>query len=418
MFESFYEIQTPGYDYNKFFHPNVCHVCKQRIINLTSCWGCTMISYCSEEHRMEHLPQHEEMCRAIRRMSMIRNCWDTRGMTKDEWVIHKKQNMQTVLPILRRKLKPYEEQMFLYAKSCGVCHQQHNLEITCLECFSVNQCSDHTLIEIEHDCLQLKISLFLDIDDSLQKPSIKISQCFLPKDIYDVNENYSMELLVERYRKQNTKEYNWEIDDFIYSDSISNPLTLCYAILYLNLFKLIKENEAIVIHIIAGSLTDIQSLSAWEIILHILVSGAKLTIIMVESELNNADIGAWNTCKVCQALNKTLHFEIHSILYEHYIKCSFYMSPNVVIGFNAELRKLGASTIRILQRQNVPLLLTAISASKALDCNDKLNEVLGKCPYPRFIENTFRSCRPYRDPENDIFFPNTYLIFYDNLNFL
>lgn len=407
------KMQFIVFDYNKFFHPNVCHVCKWRgQSHLTSCLDCCMISYCNEKHRMLHRPQHQELCEAIRKMRKTRNFWVTRGMTKDEWIIHKKENVQTIKPIIRRELKPYEEQMFLFAKSCHICHQQHDLKITCSGCFSVNKCNDHKFYDIDHDCQQLKTSLFLDTDNYIHETSVSALQHHLHEKVA----NDKIELLIEQHKQRCAKTYLWKPDDYKYSDSVSSPLTLCYILLY-NLWYIIHRRE-IVIHIIVQKLTDMQNLLAWEIVLHMLVPKIRLTIIMIGLELKNAEIDGWDLCEVCRASNKMLCFEIYSILYEHYTQSPFYVPPDIIIGLDADLQKFGANTIRTWRRQNVPLLLTTTSATKALDNIKKMNEVLGKCPDPCILtENEFRSHRPYRDLESDVFFSNSHLIFYDRLSF-
>ncbi|XP_011139396.1 uncharacterized protein LOC105183155 isoform X2 [Harpegnathos saltator] len=51
------------YQYNSFFHPNLCHVCKLRNNgNLIECNQCRLISYCSEEHRLLHESEHSRIC--------------------------------------------------------------------------------------------------------------------------------------------------------------------------------------------------------------------------------------------------------------------------------------------------------------------------------------------------------------------
>lgn len=246
---------------------------------------------------MQHQSQHEDICKAIGKMSETRSIWSTRGMTEDEWLKHKKENLQAVRTLLCRKLKPYEEQMFLFAKSCGVCHQQQDLKNVCSICLHVSGCEDHKSTLIAHDCVQLKISLLLHIYDFVEKQDVKISLSHLPSTMSEIVEHNNTEVIVDRFVRKERLEFNWKFSDYIYSEAISGPLTVTYTIHRIHPLSFFRQKETHVIHIIAGSLTDNQSLSAWEIPLHVLFPAAKITVIMIESELKSTDIVAWTYVK-------------------------------------------------------------------------------------------------------------------------
>lgn len=363
-----------------------------------------------------HLWQHSDICEAIRILSSTGNLWNTRGMTINEWTIHRKKNLQAIESILSRELKPYEKQMFLFAKSCHICHQQHNLTSTCLKCYSHYLCNDHKVFNVVHDCLQLKRSLFLDIEDLIEKPDMKILHCHLPDTMNDIIVNYNMKLIVQRYKGHGSNMYLWKPDDYKYSNCISGPLTLCYAMQHLSSPYCLQINETFEIHIIAGSLMDVQSLSAWEIVLHVLLPGTKLTIIMVESELDNAHISLWDVCEVCRASNKTLYFETRIMTYENYVQYPFFYPPDVIVGFQANLREMRPSVIREIRRLACPLILTTVSELGALKNSKQIRKVLSTCSFPRINgENNFRSNKPQRNLEGHTFFRNNYLTVYEQL---
>lgn len=408
--------ETQYNDYNKFFHPNLCHVCKyKKQDKLKLCLGCSMISYCSEEHRIQHQPQHEEICKAIKK---LKNLQLTCGMTKNEWITHRKNNLQDIQSILCRTLKPYEKQMFLLAKSCEVCHEQHMVKLGCYTCVSINKCNEHMSNEVTHKCADLMKSLRLDIYDFMERKDEKIPSFYLPAvindDIVKVANTKTFVELSKPYDDNN--DINWKFFDYIFSDAISGPLTLCNMMINQKLTELIKKNRTFVIHIVTGSLTDKQSLSAWEIVLHMLFLRTELRIIMIELELESIDDETWDVCDICRASEKKLCFEIYAMLYKEYTQCSYHVPPNIIIGLQAEPDKLTANTIKTLQNQNCPLLLTTITADIAEENVAKINKDLSIFLSPLMImKNKFQSHRPYRNLEEEVHFHNQCVIFYDKL---
>ncbi|XP_032677173.1 uncharacterized protein LOC116846889 [Odontomachus brunneus] len=417
MATSIYGTRILPQRYNHFFHPNLCHICKYKNQEyLKLCSGCSMISYCSEQHRLQHQPQHQEICEAIKEMSRTKSLWITRGMTDDEWVNYKKENLQDIKTILFRKLEPYEEQMFLLAKSCGICHQQRDLKTVCIRCLHLNLCDDHKSIPVEHNCVQLRRSLFLDVFEYLEKKDLKIPPYHLPSvTVCEMIKNGGTEAIVNYYKRR-IRLKDWKFSDYIYSNAISGPLTVTYIINRIKPLAFWKPKETHVLHIIAGSLTDKQSLSAWEMLLHILFPAKKILIVMIEPglKIDAEDIGEFDVCAICHSMKKALTFQVHDMSYKSYVQDSSYISPDVIIGFNVDVKELGADTIKILQCQKCPLLLTSISKydinQNILEINKILEMKLGYCVN---VNNKFQSHRPYRDIKKDTFFPNKCIVFYN-----
>ncbi|XP_032682840.1 uncharacterized protein LOC116849622 isoform X4 [Odontomachus brunneus] len=130
-------------NYNSFFHENICHVCK-KVNNgsFISCNLCDMISYCTPEHSLMHRPQHMQICeyiiRVLRENKIRRDC----ALSLFKWIQLRQQFLSSIKKWIPRKLKLYEEQMILFAKSCSICHRQINLE-HCQTCYSDYYCSEH-----------------------------------------------------------------------------------------------------------------------------------------------------------------------------------------------------------------------------------------------------------------------------------
>ncbi|XP_032677195.1 uncharacterized protein LOC116846900 isoform X2 [Odontomachus brunneus] len=340
-------------------------------------------------------------------------------MTDNEWVKHKKENLQGIKAILCRKLEPYEEQMFLLAKSCDICHHQRNLKIACATCLHPNLCDHHKSCSIEHDCAQLKRSLFLDVFEYLEKRDLKIPLNHLSLTLSEIDENGSTEAIVNYFMRKVELEIDWKFIDFIYSNAISGPLTVTYTIHHITPLTFLTPRKIHVLHIITGSLTDKQSLSAWEMLLHALWPSKKILIIMIESglKIDAEDLGEWDICDTCRIMKKALTFQVQNMSYKSYEQCSSYVPPDVIIGFNTEVKVIEADTIKILQRQKCPVLLTAISEYEMKQIILEIDNVLEmSSEYTVIRDNKFQSHRPYRDIKKDTFFPNNCVVYYRTLN--
>lgn len=397
--------------YNKFFHPNACHVCKTTIQrNLKSCSKCHMIMYCSEDHEMLHQSQHQEICEAIERISKKRNFWCTRGMTSEEWVISKKENVRRAKQELRRKLEPYEEQMFMFAKSCLICRQQTNLVTICEECCYINSCTDHSLIGVEHNCEGLLFSFILDIEYFQNERDI-ISKLVDYK-VNMFNFPVNIESFVTCFGTNNVYSYRfWDPFDYYFCDWVSEPLTVCQIMQDPTYSYLARRSRSFIVHIIAGS-NSIDNWPTWELLLHMLADKVTLRIIVLGSEVQDACMPIRSLCDTCARLEKTLFINWRNISYEHYTQSSSYDHPDIIVGFHTELGEFENTTIKALIYQKCPLLLTARSKSKANDNINILQETLGTYNTSLTgIKNRFMSLRAHKDPENDcIFLYNEYLI--------
>lgn len=390
-------------NYNYFFHPSVCHVCKLAT-NLRKCSSCYMISYCSENHMLLHRPQHIEICNAI--LKIKHNILDSTNMTLNRWIIFKLDYLRRIKEEVRRRLQPYEEQMFLYPESCWSCYCRTSLTEICKECYFA-QCSSHVLLYHEDICMFLKNCFYLDKQYAIHD----IEKNRIPKKFMSVSldEYYNIKLFVMSLIQCDLNK--WDINEYSYTDAFSRPLTLFHGFQRRNLSHYLETKGNFVVHIITGYFTDTFSLSAWEILLHQLKKNTNLIIVMIGPEAQD----------ISRTYNppKSLQYECIRMLYYDYASSTLYKKPNVIIGFNAQLCMDTTTTeiIKALQSQHCPLLLTAVSQSKARKNTNVIENVLGKSLTPIFSGiNKFRSYRPYRAYESTyIFFPNNHLTIYSNL---
>ncbi|XP_032668716.1 uncharacterized protein LOC116842932 isoform X2 [Odontomachus brunneus] len=147
------------YNYNEFFNPNICHVCKKPSQGeLMPCYWCGMIFYCSMDHQIMHQPSHTEICAVVR----IAKTEDLKSNARsfnsdDEWRSSRKTFVQTIRLKINRDLMPHEIEMIMCAKSCLICHQQIRLR-TCSTCYSANYCDEHQLyFKEKHESMCLNL---------------------------------------------------------------------------------------------------------------------------------------------------------------------------------------------------------------------------------------------------------------------
>lgn len=404
----------PAY-YNQYFNPNICHVCKKKLDGpyLKVC-ECSMISYCSEEHKQIHR-EHDDLCNAIRKVNGYKLLWDIGSLNITEWVDRKKGLLRLVQAELKRELELYEVQIFLFAKSCFVCHvrpeQEENI---CKKCYCVNYCNAHKdVLSIHKHCSRMELGLSLDLDiNRYDFPKMSFINKFP-----DCNKHLcNMIEFIKQYVLESEQNF-WFTREFVITDYSTKPLTVFYGLTEMQLISPSKKD--FVIHVIGANSEDTLNLSAWELLLHLLNFPLKLKVIIIGQKLyNKTELFTYdNVCEICARRPSKLQFEFYSLLYHEYVKSLSYQQPNVIVGFNIKLDESWCECIRIIQSQNCPLILTAKSRSQALRNTDIINKILDDVIEIFYnIKNKFRGYIPHRDSDTElIYFLNKHLNLYKNL---
>ncbi|XP_032687743.1 uncharacterized protein LOC116851922 [Odontomachus brunneus] len=279
----YFAPQTPDY-YDTFFNPNICHVCKTTSDTLMPCNRCNMIFYCDTEHRQFDEPYHTQICGIITTLSTEAPQRDVRQLNMNEWLEAKKIYYWLVMKTLPRLLKPHEIQMFQFARSCLICHQETNL-YTCSSCYSVNYCTEHadSYIRTHYQsstCKQLLLCLNLDIQQTM------LSNVTTSLKLHTINSKSlltNMETFINQYVNLNQV---WGFKEYYYSDYVSAPLTLFYGMMHAKLLDFLEvQSPVCVIHIIAANNLDKEYLPAWELLLHLNPDLEELTVVLIGIEL-------------------------------------------------------------------------------------------------------------------------------------
>lgn len=410
-------------NYNNFFHPNICHVCKKADSNLLiSCSECYMISYCSDVHKMMHYKQHRRFCEYIREYLREKKGkkWRSLCLLTPKWIQSRYELLREIkeqfLHDFSSKLQMYEEEMIMFPKSCYLCHRQDDV-LTCSTCYSANYCLEHEQDFQEHHasrCQNLLLCLNLNIKDLY---CIKLERKFhhFPNDEGRPADDMHSFL---KYYVRNARESLeiWEDSEYFYSDYVSGPLTCYYGMKNANLSLHIDKDEYIV-HVITSNCLERKYIAAWELLLHGLRSTMQLTIVLVGPEFDDEN-GDIDVCSLCIRRKKKLRFVSCSMLYYNYVNSQSFQRPNLIVRFEADFSKEWLWQQSLLsQNKYCPMILTAALESVAEENIDSIDILFQPILRPRYkAKNKFKSIRPRRNFETDfVLYRNAHVTVYENL---
>ncbi|XP_032682838.1 uncharacterized protein LOC116849622 isoform X1 [Odontomachus brunneus] len=404
-------------NYNSFFHENICHVCK-KVNNgsFISCNLCDMISYCTPEHSLMHRPQHMQICeyiiRVLRENKIRRDC----ALSLFKWIQLRQQFLSSIKKWIPRKLKLYEEQMILFAKSCSICHRQINLE-HCQTCYSDYYCSEHIQEfqglhkpKCQHFTLYININIGAFLCEFTESKFTNI--------IYQRKPFSDMNTFIGSYvNLRASVDIAAMNSKYFYCDYISGPLTFFHGIMNFGLYSLKRFETKYVIHMVALNVLEREYLNAWEILLHLLSPIKDLTIVLVgpNFEQDHYDI---ELCVSCKDRNAVIHVEIYNTFYHMYVAGPSFKIPNVIIELQADFNNewTCSRSIFLSGIRHCPLILTTTSAKKAEQNVSILKQIIGSYIQPLYsAQNPLRSWRPWRDLETgSVYFRNHYVTVYRN----
>ncbi|XP_032685221.1 uncharacterized protein LOC116850724 isoform X1 [Odontomachus brunneus] len=399
--------------YNQFFNPNVCHVCKRPSGDLLTCNICNLISYCSEEHKEIHRILHSEFCIAVAKIITEKSFSDTYP-SLEHWMASRDDILQRIQPSLSRYVYQYEKEMILFAKTCYVCYRQINIS-PCNTCYSANFCNDHQIecsVWDRHgkECGEMLVLLNMNIGNmtsDIIETSINENRkfCEFPnyKNFHDnvtfIN-SYVLSKNPYTLRKMLDDPNStlvWTFQQYVYSDAVSNPLTLFYALNESNLLYDTMMTIKYIVHLIDGNRIDVISLQIWHIFLHFSRRIKELHIVLIKSPIfESRDLGS--LCAKCRLHKQKLYVKYVSETYYTYVRSESYEPPNVII-LQTRISSMGTwlGSITAIIAQKCPLLLTADTEMTVKGNINKIEEVTGETKKRLYRKNKFRGCSPYRN---------------------
>ncbi|XP_033215249.1 uncharacterized protein LOC117171754 [Belonocnema kinseyi] len=378
------------------YYPNECSVCNARS-PLKRCSRCNMISYCGREHQLGHWPVHKHICKAISTIlakKKINYIFENdSGLDAVKWRRVKSEIVREISMIIERPLSQFERQMFLYPRTCFVCHdtRQDRLK-NCPRCPNASFCDKHPDSSIHNeDCPLIQDTHQLDLD--MEKIILSLNLELLNRSIIQNTPIIKPKLKMMPRSIEEYFEYvkdGMKLSDVmkIYvAEFVGLPLTTCDVLQKLKLFSPSK----LVVHLYGAS-ELLNEVYRWEIILHLIPTLSQLSIIIFESkEVLKLQ---WKLCDKCHATKKKLVIKTISIPYMEFVKSKDFEEPELVL----------------LSNTNPP------SEKEYHQRTWKLNLMsLGmlKCPLA-FLSDTEEMAKLIRESINDSF--NEVLISYDGQN--
>lgn len=353
------DIPYTSKKYNRFFHPNICHVCKS-IQNTKSCKKCHMITYCSNEHKSLDKPKHKEICNAITKAIKEQPEQTSRYLNSQQWFGLQNSIVQFVEKNLERSLNKYELEIIMNAKSCLICHKQDTLR-SCTICFSAYFCNDHVAEFYENhkpfcEGLLLHLNIYKKGIGEQLVTVLNVSR--IP--FSDVS-SPDMWTYVYEYIKDE-EDYYLTQKDYVLSEFASEPLTLYYGMKEAGLLSLLslREETACVVHIIVTDLYNESNITGWKLLFHLLSNKTKLTIVIITHLRHGINILYKKCCDICFNYDRKLIYEFRATSYCSYVKSQEYKEPDVIMELsNQDTFWMSTDDIKALQLQFCPIIITS-----------------------------------------------------------
>ncbi|XP_043478098.1 uncharacterized protein LOC122508679 [Leptopilina heterotoma] len=312
------------------FLPNECYICKSRD-KLIRC-GCKMICYCSEDHRLEHLPVHESFCKVIKKLLIEKKVSHIHEELKIlggfDWSAKKEKISIEVTKKLGRPMSLLENAMWTHSRVCFVCRQTRQEDLTnCPDCPVASFCKEHPQNELHtmnckvmNQYLKvLKTAEELNIDLKFLSP---IFPC-----ITEEEENEAIDILTNTYtvtdmKKCYLKSRLLKMDLIIFMDAASKINSALQKV-----HDTIPEE--LTIHIDALSYKHaITKKNYWEFLLHLNPEIKQLKI--VNTAIKNPDNVETSLCENCISEEKELIVEYSSESYDDYMLDENYQEPDIL----------------------------------------------------------------------------------------
>ncbi|XP_043476155.1 uncharacterized protein LOC122507485 [Leptopilina heterotoma] len=315
--------------------PNECYICKSRE-NLIRC-ECKMISYCSEDHRQQHLSIHEDFCTAVKELleereithifKELQNLYDDPEWP--EWDTKREKIRNEIIKKLGRTLSPLENFMFYSPRICFDCHETKQEDLfDCPHCPIASFCKEHENDKIHEEYCKV-MNTYLNILTTAEKLNIDLE--FLSFGFPFVEEwlNQCIDYLTVSYNTVETKSsFKKEsklskIDriDFIdVASKINSALQKMHK----------KISEELTIHIDALTYEHaITKENYWEFLLHLNPHIKKLKIVTTATK-NWSNLET-SLCQNCHSEEKELIVEYSSKTYDDYMLDENYQEPDILV---------------------------------------------------------------------------------------
>ncbi|XP_051166624.1 reticulocyte-binding protein homolog 2b-like [Leptopilina boulardi] len=424
--ENFYETFS-FIDNDASYYHQICHFC-HKMDGKIICKHCKFVSYCNRKHQNQHQIHHKDLCDVIccLQQKMIGKQLFSNVTTTDpeEWLRMRIEILNDVQMKIGKKLTKFEEEMFLFPKNCGICHDCNSNSLKSCEC-GVFLCKKHKN-DPQHKkiCQQLKIVFKMSTNPLTFNKGCFIETIFsLLKEISDKLFNGKLPVSMKMLTPPTMNEISVKSDNLskiLFANTfLSSPLTLFYAI-----EKLSKKinSSAIVIHVIGAKQVNFEKKFLWAFHFYQVNEIEKLKLIFIDEEFCNfPEIDVINNSE----MKRNIKIEGHALNYDNYFSSNKFIKPDFIIGFDLNIHyekkllstseKVSKETILAMEKLKVPFIHTAGTKERAENNHKMICDSFEKSMnFEFFEENPFGSLCPERDFETTgVMYSNKYIIAYD-----
>lgn len=401
----------------KTYYNSSCSVCLKNGTDTKRCCRCKAVAYCSKKHQKQDWMVHRNLCKAIAETNEIIQLIP--NSSYDEYLSYRLSLKFAWESIIKRKLKPWEELIWMFPRVCEICYTKLNLK-DCEKCWCVAYCSEEHLLE--HQATHKKfcdaLKLCFDLD------------CFLleynstPQFSLDVNKDIDIlkhdQFLVSNQHLNSKIQENLIVT--LKREAISPISVIIYVLQSVNLLKDLKSH--LIVHIVGSSEYELGT--DWglngEILLHWAKDLTAIYFILVgpEAEGDIVPVIIINkSCKTCVTNERFVSIEYHKKLYHD---VAFRLSqPDLIVLFNSGIHEFDQkndtwsnSFPSLFKHVNVPVCFTSYTEKEMQLDIERLRSVVNDVQFlVKNRKNPIGNERPYRNwldtTNSPVFYFNSYI---------
>ncbi|XP_043479683.1 uncharacterized protein LOC122509580 [Leptopilina heterotoma] len=409
------------------FYPGICQVCKCANAK-EACTRCKMVFYCGQSHLKQDQSEHKDICKVILGLLNEKgtpHLFDNMDVSDEKsWLEAKVNFLKIARSKLNRDLMNYEKQIFLFPRTCFVCHESNLSVLKTCKC-GVSLCKIHR-DDTDHKLLCDYFNFNLKWARSKEKRQDQIVvTAFANKRDYKVMP--TMDQYIDRYfefKNYRLKPLLQNPRKVVISDFLTRSLTFIYIAEKLET----PIPNTLYIHVVGALNEEFESVCYWHTVIKWFDNVTTLYIDFIGVELTeNDDFNPKSTFHFHdkRLKNSQFTFSTYHGRYEDFFRNVEFRRPDVIIGYNLNLHEsdLGLSactwreTLSIISKMNVPFFLTAVTEVRARKDHEMIGKILGrKINYEFFGKNPYASFMPERDYETErLCYSNNYVVAYNHL---
>ncbi|KAK5646269.1 hypothetical protein RI129_004733 [Pyrocoelia pectoralis] len=400
---------------NNFYYFGICHYCKSTSAELRRCSACKVVAYCSRDHQKLDWHNHRELCKVIT-FTLVNDEILTNSF--EDWVSYRLTIQQKWISLLKRRLQPFECQMWMFPRVCNWCYTKLNLT-DCPKCYNAAYCSNEHCIsdQVIHKKYCNALKLCMNIDCYLTKfksyPEVDTKLVIsLPELPQDMNE------LLSRLYLCTEKNGESDIWKSLVSDALCPGSVISYAIQESSCNY--TFNHKCVIHLVGAATAEATAdwILTSELLLHTFNDINEVLFILIGPEAldmcENFDL-----CDCCKWKGKKVSLKVYKALYHDVVE--MIEKPNMVVALNCGLHEFEErncdewySSIPFMLLPETPFVFTSYTHEEMLKDIKYIKRIIPDVESHIVVShnNPFASLRPIRDwctKDIPIFYSNAFI---------